>query len=152
MPCKKLFILLVSAIFCAFALFGCTKSTPIYIDGTYRSELKEYDSRGYKDFMEIIVSNGAVTAITFDATNAEGQLRTQDAEYTDEMQPIQGTKPAQYSSDLVNQYLASKDIDEVVAVAGATISSENFKKLFVALENPMENGITDLVVVENTSL
>lgn len=152
MRSKKLFTLVTMAVFCTMILLGCSKSESVYVDGIYRAELENYDSRGYKDFMEVTVSNGSVSAITFDATNAEGQLRTQDENYTDDMQPIQGTKPSQYSSDLVNQYLASKDIDEVVAVAGATLSSENFKKLFVALEKPMEKGDTSPVTVKNASL
>lgn len=41
-------------------------------DGTFKSELKEADEQGYKDFVIIIVQGGRITEVTWDAVQSDG--------------------------------------------------------------------------------
>lgn len=128
-------------------LAGCGSTS--YKDGVYRAEFQNYDSRGYKDFMEITVENAAVTEIVFNAVTEDGTLKTDDEKYQKDMETVQGTYPARYSQDLVNQYLETHNISDVDTIAGATYSSDSFTALFKALESSMASGDTATVVVEN---
>lgn len=146
---KKILPVLLAAVF-LFILSACSGSAQ-YKDGVYRSEFSDFDNWGYKDFLEITVADGVVSSIKFDAVDAEGGLKSEDEQYKDEMNKVQGTYPAQYSADLINQYLAEKDLSKVVAVAGASFSSSNFKTLFEALESPMQKGKMDTVIMPVTT-
>ena len=132
----------------AFAAAGCdTQKT--YVDGSYRAEFADFDSYGYKDFLEITVQGGRVTAVTFNGVDAQGGLKSDDAAYRENMEKIQGTNPSKYSADVINQYLEQLDIKKVDIVAGATYSTNCFKALFFALEANMLKGDQTLVVVQN---
>lgn len=145
---KKIILLFIAFCLTLTTFIACGNTPSKYTDGTYRAEFLNYDDRGYKDFLEIVVQNGVVSDITFDAINSDGQLRTENEEYAKAMEEMQATTPEQYSSDLENQYMAHGNIDEVVAVAGATLSSDNFKLLFTALESSLTTGNSQTVIVD----
>ena len=132
----------------AFAAAGCD-TQKAYVDGFYRAEFADFDSYGYKDFLEITIEGGRVVAVTFNGVNAEGGLKSEDVAYQENMEKIQGTNPSKYSADVINQYLEQLDIEKVDIVAGATYSTNCFKALFFALEKNMVAGNQTLVVVEN---
>lgn len=144
----KRFLGVAVAVLLLFSLFGCAQSHS-YQDGIYSAEFRDFDSRGYKDYLKVTVSGGKVTDIVFDGVDAEGNLKSQDADYKSTMEELQGTYPEKYATDLENQYLDMSDIEKVDAVAGATYSSESFIALFHALEKSMESGDSKLVVIDN---
>ena len=63
------------------------------------------------------------------------------------MESFNGTYPAKYDKDLINQFLQSGSADSVDTVAGATISTNNFKTLVVAAMKNAVDGDTDVAVV-----
>ena len=67
------------------------------------------------------------------------------------MQSVEGTYPAKFYADITNQYLESGKLKDVATVAGATVSTNNFKTLMQALDENMKNGNTTVVVVNETS-
>ncbi len=140
----------LSALLSLMLLAGCS-GTKAYKDGSYRAEFQNYDSRGYKDFLEITVEDTVVTSILFNAVSESGLYKNDDSKYQEEMDAVQGTYPARFSQDLVNQYLETHKIDDVDTIAGATYSTESFLALFKALEPQMTSGNTETLVVENIS-
>ncbi len=139
------------SVFLCLILFCACGATPSYVDGTYRAEFQNYDSRGYKDFIELSVEGGVVHSFQYNAVNEDGLLKSEDLDYREAMEGELDIYPARFSQDLVNQYLDTQDIDEVDVVAGATYSSESFIALFTALEPQLYSGETETLIIENTS-
>ncbi len=146
---QKWTITVLSTLLLLCCFVACSQDSA-YVDGMYRAEFQDFDSRGYKDFLEITVEDGVVSSLHFNAVNEDGLLKNDDVEYREEMQAVQNIYPEQFSQDLINQYLDTHDISEVDAVAGATYSSESFTSLFTALELQMQNGDSETLIVENT--
>lgn len=144
---RRICTILLSVLVFVCAVAGCN-SPESYVDGTYTAEVAHYDSYGYKDFLVVTVEEGAVANLVFDGRSPEGALRSEDERYRQEMEVIQSTYPAQYSADLVNQYMLAHDIEKVEIVAGATLASNNFKQLFAALLPQMEQGNTTPVQLD----
>ena len=120
-----------------------------FLDGEYRAEFADFDSYGYKDFVELTVKDGLVTEVYYNGINADGHLKTEDLKYESDMQSLQDTWPVKYSTDLENQYLESQGIEGVDALAGATYSSDAFRTLMTGLEEQMAAGDTATLVLEN---
>lgn len=155
---RKKLLILFSSFLALAALAGCAKAgsgtaataaNPVYVDGVYYAEFANFDSRGYKDTLQITVEGGCVTAVVYDAVNEAGGKKNEDTEYGRKMEEAQNTTPSRYSSDLINQYLEYQTSQQVVAVAGATYSSQSFKALLEALEPRMKTGDTTPIAVEN---
>ncbi|HJB20202.1 MAG TPA: FMN-binding protein [Candidatus Fournierella merdavium] len=137
---------LATAVFCILAvlLAGCG-----YKDGTYSAEFTNFDSLGYKDRLQITVTDGVITDAQFDGVNEEGGLKSEDEAYAGRMRPLCGTDPAgirQYYSEALTGLKDPKDL-EVDAVSGATVSAQHFAALWQALQTPMKKGETDPVTV-----
>lgn len=145
---RRFAAVLLAVLLCVGLLAGC-KDDAAYADGTYYAEFEEFDSYGYKDYMRVTVEDGVVTALEYNAVNADGTLRTQDDKYRQNMESVNETYPEKYTADLVNQFMESKDIDKLDAIAGATWSSDSFKALYKALQLNMAVGDTSTQLVEN---
>ena len=135
-----------------FGLFGCggqQQEKPL-VDGTYTAEFKEFDSYGYKDFIQVVVQDGTVVKVEYNGRNADGGLKTADEKYRSDMEKTQDTYPGRYTADLGNQLLEKGAITQVDDIAGATWSSECFKALYTALaQNNMTTGDTAPLLVDN---
>lgn len=139
---------LLAALSCGLAILlaGCG-----YKDGTYTAEFKSYDSLGYKDRLQITVTDGVITDAQFDGVNKEGGLKSEDNAYADRMRPLCGTDPAairQYYSEALVGLEDPKDL-EADGVSGATVSAQHFEALWQALQSPMKKGETAPVVAED---
>lgn len=149
---KKIIAFVLSAV-TALSMAGCSSadlaSGKIELqDGTYRAEFSDYDEFGWKDFVEVTVSEGQLYEVVYDAENEDGtKLKSRDEGYKTEMESFNGTYPAKYDKDLINQFLQSGSADSVDTVAGATISTNNFKTLVVAAMRNAVDGDTDVAVV-----
>ena len=60
------------------------------------------------------------------------------------------TYPADYMKKLGDSLIEKQNADQVDTIAGATSSSNDFKKLVAALKSNMEKGKTDTVIVDNS--
>lgn len=143
---KKIAILLLLVVVLA-AFAGCTGDIKI-ADGTYRAEYADFDESGYKDFIEITFEDGQVTDIVVDAiSGVDGSLKSESEEIRVTMQAAEGTYPAKYYNDLINQYKQNPNAAEIDIVAGATKSSNSFITLAKELEKAVKAGNTDVVIV-----
>ena len=145
---KKAVSILV-VLFSVFALMtGCRAD---YQDGVYHAEFQDYDSHGWKEYVDVQVEGNQVTVLTFDGINAEGDKKSEDESYRTSMEPVKGTYPAKFYTDIINQYLETGKLDDVTTVAGATLSTDNFRTLMLALEESMKSGDTTPVIVDSSS-
>ena len=141
-----LLVLLIIGIFMITS--ACSTSEIKIEDGTYRAEYADFDAKGYKDFVEVTFEGGKVIKVVADAINGkDGSLKSESPEFREEMKRISGTYPEKYYADLINQYLANPNAEEIDIVAGATESSESFIVLLKALEKSMRAGYTGTVIV-----
>lgn len=151
---KKVLGLALSAVMALGILSGCgAKDTPkttagTLKDGTFKAEASDFDSKGWKPFVEITVKGGKITESKFDYTNKDGKLKTQDADYNKNMLEKSKTNPQKYSPELAKALVDKQDPAKVDTVAGATSSSKNFKELATkAIEEGAKKGSTTVVKV-----
>ena len=142
---KKASVFAIFLLALVLLLSGCGAS---YKDGVYHAEFKDYDNHGWKEYVDVQVEGDKVTVLTFDGVNADGAKKSEDEDYRASMEPVKGTYPAKFYADIVNQYLESQNLKKVTTVAGATLSTNNFKVLMAALESNMKSGDTTAVIVD----
>ena len=158
---KKLFALMCASVIALGSLTACssnetatetttetTTEASALKDGSYRAEYNTADQRGWKAFVETTVEGGQITAATFDYANEEGALKSADEAYNTSMKEKAGTSPAEFGPALAESLVASQDPAKVDVVTGATHSTEDFKTLATALMANMQEGNTEVVVVE----
>ena len=130
-------------------------ATSEYKDGVYRAELSEF-SHGWKEYVEITIADGKITAVEADAFGEEDNTAKKSADENyktsmmtgNEAQGKPATYPAEFYKKLSEDLVNKGDVDAVETVAGATNSSKTFKDLAnAALENAKE-GKTETAVVE----
>ena len=148
---KKLFKMLCVAVLCVFALTACAETALTNLkDGTYRAEYKNFDTYGWKDFIEVTVTDGEISQLVYDAVNIDdGSLKSEDEAYKQQMEPIVGTYPSKYTKDLINQFMESNTISAVDVVAGATQATGSFKTLLTNIAPNLQNGDTAVVLVDD---
>lgn len=158
---KKLFALMCASVVALGSLTACSQApaeTPAteapateaaaLKDGSYKAEYDKADERGWKAFVEATVEGGQITAATFDYANEEGALKSADEEYNAKMKEIAGTSPAEFAPALAEGFVTAQDPAKVDVVTGATSSSNDFKTLATALMANMQEGNTEVLVVE----
>ena len=140
----------VSILVILLSIFGLmTGCSAEYQDGVYHAEFSDYDSHGWKEYVDVQVQDNTVTVLNFDGINADGDKKSEDESYRSSMESVKGTYPAKFYTDIINQYLETGKLDDVTTVAGATLSTNNFCTLMLALESSMESGDTTPVIVES---
>ena len=108
-------------------------TAPYYMDGTYKAEFKDFDENGWKDYVVIDVIKGVPTLVEYDSIHKDDpkKKRSSNKELGDKMKESTGT----YTFKEVEQQLiqnfakANQDVLKVENVAGATVSTNNFKLL-----------------------
>lgn len=134
-------LILIAAIAVIFA--GCAQ-TAGYQDGKYSGAYSAFDSRGWKPYMNITVSGGAIVAVEFDSVNASGQLKSQDAAYNQRMGAASPTTVTKATPEAIAALLA-KQAAPIDAITGATALVDNFNKLASALLAQAAKGNTSPV-------
>lgn len=149
---KKIISLALAGALAVGAFTGCTTEqlNTALTDGTYRAEFKDFDRFGWKDFVEVTISDGELSEVVYDSVNEDGtKLKSEDESYKAEMESIVGTYPAKYNKDLINQFIESGKVTSVDIVAGATESTGKFKTLIVAAMQNATSGDTETEIVDN---
>lgn len=149
---KRIISLALTAVFAMGAFTGCSEGQIVsttLTDGTYRAEFKDFDSNGWKDYVEVSVVDGELNEVVFDSVNEKSELKSEDESYKAEMEQLVGTYPAKYNKDLINQFIESGKVTAVDIVAGATESTGNFKTLIIEAMENAATGNTEVEIVEN---
>ncbi len=126
---------------------GTQVTAPRYVDGTYKAQMKEFDEHGWKDYVVVQIRGDRVSVKEFDAVSKEDEnkLKSQDAEMAAQMEEKTGVNPEAYTRELrSNLDAADGDPVEMDTVAGATVSSNNFRLLVgQILSTAAVNGDTE---------
>lgn len=151
---KKIISIVLTTALALSTFTACSEeqlNTPL-IDGNYRAEFKNYDANGWKDYVEVTISDGELSEVIYDAVKENSDmLKSEDESYKAEMESMVGTYPAKYNKDLINQFIESGKVSTVDIVAGATESTGNFKTLMMVVMENATTGETETEIVENIS-
>ena len=139
-------IMLLAAVILSLCLAGCGSEKGMK-NGYYTAEMKEYDY-GWKEYVCIFVKNDKIVSIEFNAKNPSGFIKAWDNAYMENMKPVSGTYPNEYTRLYGSRLLESQDIEAVDAVTGATSSGEHFYKLVNAAMEQAREGNSEVAVVE----
>lgn len=143
---KKILCLVLALTLVGAMFVGC--SSKGMKDGTYKAEFSDADGHGWTDYVEVTVSGEKITAVDFDSVNAEGAKKSADEAYNAMMKDAESpTWPSDFFPKLEQSLIDNQDIEKVDAVAGATDSSNAFKKLVKELSKNMSKGDTTTVKV-----
>ena len=138
-------IMLLFAVILSLCLAGCGSEKGMK-NGYYTAEMKEYDY-GWKEYVCIFVKNDKIVSIEFNAKNPSGFIKAWDNAYMENMKPVSGTYPNEYTRLYGTSLLESQDIEAVDTVTGATHSGDNFYKLVSAAMEQAREGDSEVAVV-----
>ncbi len=147
---KKFLAIILAAIAVMGVATSCGSKNEGFKDGSYRAEMKDFDDHGWKDYVNVTVADGKITEVESDSLNSEdGHKKSEDEAYKEAYIGAGfETYPAATSEKLESGLIEKQDINQVDTVAGATHSSDTFKKLVKALEENMKKGDTNTVICE----
>ena len=104
----------------------------MYYDGTYTAQFSTFDEDGWKDYVTLEIQDDQITVLEFDAlSQTDGAPnKLEDATTVEEWTSAVGRTPDELMEELYANFAASQnDVFQVDNVAGATISTNNFKLL-----------------------
>ena len=142
---KKMLTMLVCAAL-ALGLVGCGGDK--IADGTYTAELSDAAAEanhGWKDYLSVTYKDGQIAEVDFDATDADGNLKTEST--NPENYPMD-PQPSEWMPQLEKNIAATSNPDKVAAVAGATTGSSHAKELYRAVIEKAKAGDTTTAIVD----
>jgi major membrane immunogen (membrane-anchored lipoprotein) len=141
---KKL--VLLSVMMLGLWLTGCGNAGGAMKNGYYTAEMEDYDY-GWKEYVCIFVKNDTIVSVEFNAKDPSGFIKAWDNAYMENMKPVSGTYPNEYTRLYGTSLLESQDIEAVDTVTGATHSGNNFYKLVSAAMEQAREGDSEVAVV-----
>lgn len=144
--CKMAVLLLVFV----FILGGCgAKEQEMGMqDGSYTAQMSDY-SFGWKEYVTITVKNGEIVATEYNAENASGFIKSWDNAYMNNMKPVSGTYPNEYTRYYAAQLTGQTSVPEIETLTGATSSGANFRLLAQAVVEQALKGDSTVAIVES---
>lgn len=115
-------------------------------DGEYMLETPA-DERGWMHVFKLVVKDGKITESNYDMKNAEGKLKTEDADYNKMMAEKSKVSFADAVKAL-NEDLVKKQSADVDVVSGATNTADAFKAYATELINAARLGNTETIKAE----
>lgn len=117
-------------------------------DGTYKLEEKN-EKNGYRTVFEMVVKDGKITESKYDSIDADGNSKTEDDEYQNNMKDKAGVGPAEFIPELNDALIAAQTAGDVDVVTGATHASESFKNYAQQLIQAAQAGNTKTIEIDN---
>ncbi len=143
---KKLFSMTALLIFVVMALSACGEETGLQ-DGYYTAQAAQFN-HGWKEYVTIMVKDGSIVSVEYNAENASGFIKSWDTAYMQNMLHSNGTYPNEYTRYYAGQLLGGQGDDTIDALTGATSSYDSFKKLAAAVVEQALHGDSSIVVVD----
>lgn len=138
-----------AALALVFVLGGCgsaSQQTGMQ-DGSYTAQMEDY-SFGWREYVTITVKNGEIVAAEFNAENPSGFIKSWDNAYMNNMKPVSGTYPNEYTRYYAAQLTGASVTPEIEILSGATSSGSNFQKLSIAVVEQAMKGDSSIAIVE----
>ncbi|MCI8828620.1 MAG: FMN-binding protein [Ruminiclostridium sp.] len=118
-------------------------------DGYYTAQAAEF-SHGWKEYITILVKDGSIISVEYNAENASGFIKSWDNAYMQTMLHSNGTYPNEYTRNYASQFLEGQGTGEVNAITGATSSHGSFQKLSAAVLDQARKGDSSVVFVDTS--
>lgn len=118
-------------------------------DGCYTAQMSDY-SFGWKEYVTIIVKNGSIVSTEYNAENMSGFIKSWDNAYMNNMKPVSGTYPNEYTRYYAAQLTGQSEAPEIDAITGATSSAVNFQALSKAVVEQAIQGDSSVVFVKSS--
>ena len=144
----KRILSLVLALLLAVSLTACGDKTALQ-DGYYTAQAAEF-SHGWKEYITILVKDGSIISVEYNAENASGFIKSWDNAYMQTMLHSNGTYPNEYTRNYASQFLEGQGTGEVNAITGATSSHGSFQKLSAAVLDQARKGDSSVVFVDTS--
>jgi major membrane immunogen (membrane-anchored lipoprotein) len=100
-----------------------------YQDGIYTAEEAEFDDRGWKPMITVIVRDQKIIGAHYDEINKENNLKSFDQEYLENWKEKSGTNLVTAEEQLVKSLVDKQDPQQLDAISGATSTTDKFKSL-----------------------
>ena len=116
-------------------------------DGYYTAQAAEY-SHGWKEYITIMVKDGSIVSVEYNAENPSGFIKSWDNAYMQNMLHVNGTYPNEYTRYYAGQLLEGQGKDRIDALTGATSSHSSFQKLAEAVLEQARKGDSSIMLVD----
>lgn len=126
---------------------GTTEQQTGMQDGTYTAQMTDY-SFGWREYVTVTVKNGEIVTTEYNAENPSGFIKSWDNLYMNNMKPVSGTYPNEYTRYYAAQLTGQSTAPEIELLSGATSSGSNFQKLSLAVVEQAMKGDSTVVMVE----
>ena len=116
-------------------------------DGYYTAQAAEY-SHGWKEYITIMVKDGSIVSVEYNAENPSGFIKSWDNAYMQNMLHVNGTYPNEYTRYYAGQLLEGQGKGRIDALTGATSSHSSFQKLAEAVLEQARKGDSSIMLVD----
>lgn len=144
LPSLILFLLLLAML----SLTACSGKTGLQ-DGYYTAQAADFNF-GWKEYITIMVKDGSIVSVEYNAENASGFIKSWDNAYMQNMLHSNGTYPNEYTRYYAGQLLEGQGKGQIDAISGASSSHGSFKKLAAAVLEQAKKGDSDVVIVDTS--
>ena len=145
----KRILRILPALLLAGFLTACGSDGTTLQDGYYTAQAAEY-SHGWKEYITIMVKDGSIVSVEYNAENASGFIKSWDNAYMQAMLHAQGTYPNQYTRYYAGQFLEGQGEGSIDALTGASSSYGSFQKLAAAVLEQARKGDSSIVFVDTS--
>ena len=142
---KRIWSLILVLLFLV-SLTACTEKTGLQ-DGYYTAQAAEFN-HGWKEYITIMVKDGSIVSVEYNAMNASGFIKSWDNAYMQNMLHATGTYPNEYTRYYAGQLLEGQGEDPIDALSGATSSFTSFGKLSEAVLEQAKKGDSGIMLVD----
>ena len=142
---KRIVAMFLSLLLAASLLTACGNQAGLQ-DGYYTAQLSEF-SHGWKEYITILVKDGSIVSVEYNAENASGFIKSWDNTYMQTMLHTNGTYPNEYTRYYANQLLEGQGEGSIDAIAGASSSHGTFQLLAQAVLEQARKGDSSTAVV-----
>lgn len=151
----KTFLRALGCLFgCALAFFplcACGKDDQTLQDGYYTAQAAD-PSYGWREYVTIMVKEGKIVATEYNAINDSGFVKSWDNAYMQNMLPVSGTYPNDYTRYYASQLTGAEGEVEIDALSGATSSHDVFQELVYAVIDQARKGDSSVIQVPTAAL
>lgn len=127
-------------------LTACGDKTELQ-DGYYTAQAAEFN-HGWKEYITIMVKEGSIVSVEYNAENASGFIKSWDNAYMQTMLQVEGTYPNEYTRYYAGQLLEGQGKEDIDALSGATSSYGSFQKLEAAVLEQAKKGDSSIALVD----
>ena len=143
---RRMIAMLLGLMLTASLLAACGTGTGLQ-DGYYTAQAAEF-SHGWKEYITILVRDGSIISVEYNAENASGFIKSWDNAYMQNMLHSNGTYPNEYTRYYAGQLLEGQGEGVIDAISGATSSHSTFQMLAQAVLEQARKGDSSIVTVE----